>query len=239
MLHEAVEHFEQLPHVLEVQAGGRLVEDVERLPGAAADEFLRQLDALRLAAGERGRRLAELDVVEAHVVQRLHHRANFRDVLEVFERLRDLHFQHVLDRLAAVLHLERFAVEPAALAHRALHPHVGEEVHCELVRTVPLARLAPPAGLVEAEPARLVTPHLRVRHLRVQRADFVPQFDVRRRVRARRAADRRLVDVDHFVDVFGTFDARPFVAIEDFTRVLFVAILFFHRGLTPPAQSDG
>jgi len=33
-----------------MQAGGRLVEDVKRAPGGAARQFLRQLDALRLAA---------------------------------------------------------------------------------------------------------------------------------------------------------------------------------------------
>ena len=35
-LDEAVQHFEQLADVLEVQAGRRLVEDVQRLAGAAA-----------------------------------------------------------------------------------------------------------------------------------------------------------------------------------------------------------
>jgi hypothetical protein len=35
-----VEHFQQLAHILEVQAGGRLVEDVERLPVARRDSSL-------------------------------------------------------------------------------------------------------------------------------------------------------------------------------------------------------
>jgi hypothetical protein len=34
LVDEALEDFEELPHVLEVEASGRLVEDVERLPGA-------------------------------------------------------------------------------------------------------------------------------------------------------------------------------------------------------------
>ena len=55
----------------EVQAGRRLVEDVERAAGGAARQLGRELDALRLAAGERGRRLAEVDVAEADVVERL------------------------------------------------------------------------------------------------------------------------------------------------------------------------
>ena len=66
-----VDHFEQQRDVVEVQAGGRLVEDVQRAPGVALGQFQRQLDALRLAARQRGRALAELDVAEAHVEQRL------------------------------------------------------------------------------------------------------------------------------------------------------------------------
>jgi hypothetical protein len=47
-----------------VQARRRLVQDVDRPPGGAFRELLRQLHPLRLAAGERGRRLAELDVAQ-------------------------------------------------------------------------------------------------------------------------------------------------------------------------------
>ena len=55
---QPVEHGQQLPDVVEVQAGGRLVEDVERLAGVDAGQFGGQLDPLGFAAGERGRRLA-------------------------------------------------------------------------------------------------------------------------------------------------------------------------------------
>jgi hypothetical protein len=60
-----------LRDVVEVQAGGRLVEDVERAPGGAG-QLLGQLDALRLAARQRRRLLADLDVAQADVDQRLH-----------------------------------------------------------------------------------------------------------------------------------------------------------------------
>ena len=68
---QAVEHVEQPLDVGEVQAGGRLVEDVERVAGRDLGELGRELDPLRLAAGELRRRLAEADVVEPDVVQRL------------------------------------------------------------------------------------------------------------------------------------------------------------------------
>ena len=49
----------------EVQARRRLVEDVERAAGGLARELARELHALRFAAGERRRRLAEREVAEA------------------------------------------------------------------------------------------------------------------------------------------------------------------------------
>ena len=68
---QPVQHVEQPLDVGEVQAGRRLVEDVERPPGRGLGQLGGELDALRLAARERGRGLAEADVAQADVVQRL------------------------------------------------------------------------------------------------------------------------------------------------------------------------
>src|SRR4051794_34417863 len=57
LVDQLLEHVEQLPGVLEVQPGGRLVEDVERAAGAALRQLLRELHPLRLAAREGRRRL--------------------------------------------------------------------------------------------------------------------------------------------------------------------------------------
>src|SRR5206468_1646164 len=77
----------------------------------------------------------------------------------------------------------------------------------QAVGAVALARLAAAARLVEAEAAWLIPANLRLGQLGEQRPNFVEQLDVRRRVRARRAADRRLVDVDDLVDVLRSRDA--------------------------------
>ncbi len=47
---ELVQHFKQLGDVVEMQARGRLVEDVERATGGALRQLFRQLDALGFAA---------------------------------------------------------------------------------------------------------------------------------------------------------------------------------------------
>ena len=203
---EALQRLEQLLDVGEVQAGGRLVEDVQRPTGRHLAELGGELDALRLAAGERRRRLAERHVVETDVVQRLQAPADLRDLREEGERLLDRHLEHVGDRLPLEAHLERLAVVALALARLARDVDVGQEVHLDLDLAVALAGLAAAALDVEREAARLVAAHLRVGRQRVQLADVREEVGVRGRVRARRAADRALVDLDHLVEHVDALD---------------------------------
>ena len=69
------------------------------------DELARELHALRLAARQRGRGLAEGDVAEAHVGQGLEGAADLRVVLEEQERLVHGQVQDVGDREVVVLDL--------------------------------------------------------------------------------------------------------------------------------------
>ena len=114
--------------------------------GAAFDQFAGQLDALGFASRERRRGLAQLHVVQAHVVQRLQFVADVGDVLEQLQRLLHVHFQHFRDRLALELDLQRLVVVAVAPAHGASHPHVGQEVHLQSIRTVAFACLATTAA---------------------------------------------------------------------------------------------
>ena len=86
---QSLQHLQELLDVCEVKAGRRLIEDVERAAGRDLGELGGELHALGLAAGERGRRLAELDVVEADVVQRLEPPAQLGNLPEELERLLD------------------------------------------------------------------------------------------------------------------------------------------------------
>ena len=168
---EPVQHVEQHAHVLEVQAGRRLVEDVERAAGVALRELGRELDALRLAAGQRRRALAEVDVAESDVVERLQLLADARLVLEERERVLDRQLEHVGDAQAAEAHLERLAIVALALAHLARHVDVGQEVHLDLHEPVALTRLAAAALHVEREAPRPVAADLRFGQLGEQLAN--------------------------------------------------------------------
>ena len=206
LLDQAVQHLEQHAHVLEVEAGGRLVEDVEGAAGVPLGQLGRELDALRLAARERRRALAEVDVAEAHVVQRLELGEDPRLVLEELERLGHGEVQHVGDVLPLEADLERLAVVAAPVAHVARHVDVGQEVHLDLHQAVALAGLAAAALHVEGEAAGAVAAHLRLRQLGEQVADRREEPGVGGGVGARRAADRALVDVDDLVHELEPFD---------------------------------
>ncbi len=96
-VYQTIQHADQLLDVGEMEAGGRLIEDVDRAAGGALGEFGGQLYALRLAAGERGRGLAEPYVVESDVVEGLD---LARDVREVREELDlPLYFTSSVSRL--------------------------------------------------------------------------------------------------------------------------------------------
>ena len=205
--HQLVQDVEQPLDVGEVEAGGRLVEDVERAAGRAPGELGRELHPLRLAARQGRRRLPEPDVVEPDVVEGLELLAHRRDGLEEGERLPHGHLQDLGDVPALVADLERLPVVALALAHLARHVHVGEEVHLDLHQPVALAGLAPAALDVEREAPGRVAARPRVGGPREQRPDEREDAGVRRRVGARGAADRRLVDVDDLVEVLHALEA--------------------------------
>src|SRR5262249_34365657 len=149
------QNVQQLPRILEVQPRRRLVEDVKRPPRSTLRELLGQLHPLRLAAGKRRRRLAELDVSEADVLQRSQLVGDAGKVLEQRQRLVDREIEDVGDRFAAILDLERLAVVAPALALLARDVDVGQEMHLDGDDAVALAGLAPPALDVEREASGL------------------------------------------------------------------------------------
>ncbi len=206
LVDEAVQHFHQLGDVVEMQARRRLVEDVERLAGGAPRQFLGELDALRLAARQRRRLLADLDIAEADLVQRHHLVADAGHGLEEVLRLLDRHVEHVGDRLALELHVERLAAVALALADLAGDVDIRQEVHLDLDDAVALAGLAAAALDVEREAAGAVAARLRLRQAREPLADRRERAGIGGRVGARCAPDRRLVDIDDLVDELEPLD---------------------------------
>jgi len=103
---QLAERLQQLGHVLEVQSGGRLIEQKQLAAVSGAREHragLRQvpgeLQSLRLAAREGGHGLAELQVLEAHVGERRESRRHLGCVGRRTRALASREIQHVGDCL--------------------------------------------------------------------------------------------------------------------------------------------
>src|SRR6267143_501196 len=197
---QAMQNIQQPLDVGEVQASGRFIEDIEGLARVTPAEFFGELDPLRLATRQLGRRLSKPDIAKADLTERLQLALDLRDAVEKRGRLLDAHVEHVGDRFAAIGDLERLFVVALALADFAGHVDVRQEMHLDLDDAVPLTVLAAATLDVEAEPARLVAAHLRLGHFGEQLADIGEDAGVGGRVRPGRPADRRLVDIDHLVD---------------------------------------
>src|SRR5688500_11526072 len=146
----------------------------------------------------------------------------------------DAHHQDFADVLAPVLDGERIVVEAATAARIANDAHVRQEAHLYAALTLPLAAFAAPAGGIEGEARSGVAAHPRFGRLRENAADRIPETDVGRGTRARRLADRRLIDFQHAADLLPAADAattlparlrataaaeyRVQVVVEDVTR---------------------
>ena len=102
-----------------------------------------QFQPLRLAARERVGRLAQPHVVQSHVDQPLQPGLNLRLAAEERERLADGHIEHVGDVPPAIGHVENLVAVARAVALRAAHVNVGQELHVDLDVAVALAGVAP------------------------------------------------------------------------------------------------
>ena len=178
-----------------VQAGRRLVEDVERVAAARAGSTRppasraaprRPTASSRAgrAAGSRGRvRRARPRMRAARGWSASSDAASSSVVSS----------RSWMDR-PRYADLQRLVVEAPAAARVADDVHLAEEVHPDLLHARALAGLAPPAGDVEREPALAEPARDRLGQRGEQVADDVGQPGVGGRVRPRRPADRRLVD---------------------------------------------
>ena len=205
-VYEPLQDEEQLVDVRRMQPRRRLVEDIERLSRAAPRQLRRKLDALRLTARERRRRLSKADVAEPHVADDLELARDARHIRKELHRLVNRHVEHLGDGLALVVHLERLAVVARPLADLTGNVDIGKELHLDLQDAVAPARLTASALHVKAEPPRLIAAHTRLAHLTEQLADRIEHPRVGRGIRARRASDRLLIDVDDLVDMLKPLD---------------------------------
>src|SRR5262249_48562860 len=126
---ELPERGEQLRDVIEMQARGRLVENVEKPFTAVRRQVRRDLDPLSLTTRQRRSRLSQAEVAEADLVEHLQTPQHLWRAAEEGERLSNGEIEHLMDRTSAVAHLEHLRLEPLAVALVAGHEDVREKLH--------------------------------------------------------------------------------------------------------------
>src|SRR5262249_2249725 len=125
---ELAEGVEELGDVVEVQAGGGLVEDVENALVFGAREMRGKFEALGLAAGEGGGGLAEAEVAETDFVKDAEFADDFGNVDEEGERFANSELQNVVNVFSVVVNVENAALETRAAAFFANEFDVGKEL---------------------------------------------------------------------------------------------------------------
>ena len=202
---QLVQHLEQQLHIGKVQAGGGLIQDVERAARVAFGQFLGQLDALGLTAGQRGGALTQTDIPQPHIQQRLQLARNAGHVLEKGVRFFYRHAQHVGNVPALPLHFQCFAVVALAVAGIAGHIHIRQKVHFYLDHAVALAGFAAASGHVERETTGAVATLFGGIGFGKQFANRGKQAGIGGRVAAWCAANGGLVHVDDLVEMLQPF----------------------------------
>src|SRR5215470_1913020 len=110
------------------------------------------------------------------------------------------------ERLAFEFDFERLAVVALALANITGDVDVRQEVHFNFYDAVALAGLATPALNVERESSRFVAPRFGFRKTSKPFSNRCERPRIGGWIRARRASNRRLVDVDHLVEILEAFN---------------------------------
>src|SRR6185437_2267433 len=81
-IHQRLQDPKQVLDIFKVQAGCRLVEQIEGAAGLPAAELAGQLDALRFAAAHGGGALAKVEIAQADLTEGFELVADLRDVLK-------------------------------------------------------------------------------------------------------------------------------------------------------------
>ncbi|MNT23235.1 hypothetical protein D3C72_1586470 [compost metagenome] len=182
-----MQHADQPRHVGHVQANGRLVQHVQRmrrLLATARDVVAHlaqlgdQLDALRFAAGQRRRRLAQRQVAQPDILHQLQRVRNIGHRCKKFHCLIDLHGQHVADVLAAPGDRERLGIEALAVADVAWHLHVRQKAHADGAHALPFACGAAAIAGVERKARRGIAARTRLQRIGEEPSDRVPHADI-------------------------------------------------------------
>ncbi|MBA7669098.1 hypothetical protein ES703_77226 [subsurface metagenome] len=123
------------------------------------------------------------------------------------KRLLHGHIQHLGDVLALKANLQCLTVITLPLTHLAGNGDIGQELHLDLDKPLPPTGFTAPALNVEREPPRSIAPHSGLRDSGKKLTDRSKGAGIGGGVAAGGASDRRLVDIDHLVNMLNADNA--------------------------------
>src|SRR4029079_3547208 len=100
---------------------------------------------------------------------------------------------------------QRFPVITGPTANITKYINIGKEIHLDALHPVTLTRFTASTLDVEREASRFIGTLARLRQHRIELAEWRKQSCIGSGIRSGSSANRRLIDFDHFVDVFKTF----------------------------------
>src|SRR5258708_6219563 len=212
-LQQLAERAEELRDVVEMQTCSRFVQNVEDALIIGAAEVRGQLQALRFSAGKRCRRLPETQVAESNFIQDSEFGNNLGYVNEKRQRFANRQLQYLVDIFPVITDFQNAALEARAPALFADEFDVRQKLHLHGDSAVALTGFAAASGHVERKMTGGVAAPFRIGRFRKYISDRVKRFEIRGRIRTRRAADGRLIHNDHFPDIRIAF--QPFAEFLD------------------------
>ena len=134
-----------------MKTGSGFIHDVQDVVCRPVLQLSRDLQTLRLPAGERGGRLSEPQIAKPDGRQQIQVRTEFRRAGEEGLGLINGHVQHIVDRLTAESDAQDFRPKASSSARFTPCVHIFKEIHLQFLVPVPLTPIAPPTRRVERE----------------------------------------------------------------------------------------
>jgi hypothetical protein len=185
---ESMEHGDEFIDVGAVKANARFLEQKQFpfltaieswfLLSQSTEQMGDEFDALRFTATESWAGLAEREVIQSGIVERLEGTPNTRERGKKLESLADRQPEDLGDVVSAKLDIQSFLTETLTTADVAGDEGWGEEVHFEFDTAGPFAGWASPLGAIERESAGGITAEPRFRCLGEQGPNIVKEPDV-------------------------------------------------------------
>ena len=158
VIHQLLEYVDQALDVGHVKPGGGFVEHIKGVAVGFFDQLLGQFDSLGFTTGQGRAGLAQAQVTQTDVADKLHGAPDGGDGRKKARRLGEGHLEDFGNILAAVLNRQGFVVETFAPADITEHVDVGQKTHFHFGAALALAGFAAAGGDVERETSGRVPP---------------------------------------------------------------------------------